>query len=58
MSKFTGKDFEQLNKEFGQLLNTFELTNELFPNAKSERALELAKAIQKDLHLLKPNEGE
>jgi hypothetical protein len=45
MKEFTGKDFDQLQKEFGQLLNTFEMAKEMFPNAKNERALELAKSI-------------
>jgi hypothetical protein len=58
MKDFTSKDFEQLQKEFGQLLNTFEMTKEMFPNAKNERALELAKSIQKNLHLIKPSEGK
>ena len=54
MKELNTKEFEQLQKEFGQLVNCYELTKDLFPNAKSERALELAKSIQKDLHLIKP----
>jgi hypothetical protein len=58
MKEFTNKDFEQLQKEFGQLLNTYEMAQGLFPNAKNERALELAKSIQKNLHFIKPEGGK
>lgn len=58
MKEFTGKDFDQLEKEFGQLLQSYEMSQSLFPNAKSERALELAKSIQKNLHFIKPEEGK
>jgi len=58
MKDFTVKDFEQLQKEFGQLLNTIDMTKEMFPSVKNERALQLAKEIQKNLHLIKPSEGK
>ena len=56
MKQISMKEYEQLEKELGQLATTIQLTNVLSPNSKNERAMELVALIQKDLHFIKPME--